>query len=537
MIPVTTLRPFTRMLMTIGQIPTSYLISMTYEEQLLWFCNYLEKTVIPTIDNNAEAVEELQDLFVELKDYVDNYFDNLDVQEEINNKLDEMAEGGQLADIIAQYLGLAGVLAYDTISDMASALNIAEGSICRTLGQTTYNDGKGAFYKVRTITNDDTIDGVNIVALDVSNTLIAEKMPDYRLNQLESSVSSYDNRIESLEVGNINEEIIIIGDSYLAGQSLTNPTTENFGYLLMQKLGMTSSNFHIWAEGGSSFVVAGNQGHTWNTLITSKIGTLNDPSKITKVILAGGYNDVNASSGSEIETAMASCISNAKTNFPNAKIYLTLIANNGANTNEGSTARNTLKNRVFNVYSKCSNYGAIFIDKGYLPLQDYTLFESSAVKVHPNANGHIEIANYLYQALMFGTIDYRRDNNAFNATLPSGMSGTLIFAEKLFNNKIILKMQCNLTLSSSLDVGFSTVNLGSQSFKFLKYNNYPVGGVKSAWFTIGASDSNNIPVPINARGYLNSSNELVIEYYNTSSNKNKIVSAEWVDMVFDVQTM
>lgn len=175
MIPVTTLRPFTRMLMTIGQIPTSYLISMTYEEQLIWFCNYLEKTVIPAIDNNAEAVEEVQEVVTELHDYIDNYFDNLDVQEEINNKLDAMAEGGQLTDIIAQYLGLAGVLAYDTISDMSEAINIADGSICKTLGKESYNDGLGAFYKVRTITNDDTIDGFNIVALDVSNTLIAEK--------------------------------------------------------------------------------------------------------------------------------------------------------------------------------------------------------------------------------------------------------------------------------------------------------------------------------------------------------------------------
>lgn len=102
MIPVTPLRPFTRFLMTIGEIPTSYLISMTYEEQLLWLCNYLEKTVIPAIDNNAEAVKELQDLFVELKSYVDNYFDNLDVQEEINNKLDEMATDGTLDEIINQ---------------------------------------------------------------------------------------------------------------------------------------------------------------------------------------------------------------------------------------------------------------------------------------------------------------------------------------------------------------------------------------------------------------------------------------------------
>lgn len=102
MISVSTMRPFTRCLMTIGMLPTSYLVSMTYEEQLLWLCNYLEKEVIPALNNNAEALKEVQDLYVELKKYVDNYFSNLDVQEEINNKLDEMATDGTLDRIINQ---------------------------------------------------------------------------------------------------------------------------------------------------------------------------------------------------------------------------------------------------------------------------------------------------------------------------------------------------------------------------------------------------------------------------------------------------
>ena len=166
---VETLKPFTRFLMTIGTLPSSYLVSMTYEEQLLWFCNFLQKEVIPTVNNNAEAV-------IELQNYVSSYFDNLDVQEEINNKLDEMAESGELAEIIAQYIQLAGVLAYDTVTDLISAENIVEGSICRTLGETTYNDGLGSYYKIRTVTSGDVVDNVNILALDISDTLVAEKI-------------------------------------------------------------------------------------------------------------------------------------------------------------------------------------------------------------------------------------------------------------------------------------------------------------------------------------------------------------------------
>ena len=95
---------FTRMCCTIGNLPSSYMISMTYEEQLLWLCNFLEKNVIPAVNNNAEAVEELQRLFIQLKEYVDEYFDDLNIQTEIDNKLDEMALDGTLERIINEEL-------------------------------------------------------------------------------------------------------------------------------------------------------------------------------------------------------------------------------------------------------------------------------------------------------------------------------------------------------------------------------------------------------------------------------------------------
>lgn len=100
--PINSLPPFTKFCCTIGNIPSSYLLSLTYEEQLLWFCDYLKNTVIPALNNNAECVKELQKLYVELHNYVKHYFDNLDVQNEINNKLDEMASDGTLERIINQ---------------------------------------------------------------------------------------------------------------------------------------------------------------------------------------------------------------------------------------------------------------------------------------------------------------------------------------------------------------------------------------------------------------------------------------------------
>lgn len=96
--------PFTHFCMTIGAIPTSYKNALDYYETLLWLIKYLENTVIPAVDNNAETLTELQSLFVELKNYVADYFTDLDVQEEINNKLDEMATDGTLTNLIKDYV-------------------------------------------------------------------------------------------------------------------------------------------------------------------------------------------------------------------------------------------------------------------------------------------------------------------------------------------------------------------------------------------------------------------------------------------------
>lgn len=51
-----------------------------------------------------ETVEDYIEKFTALKDFVDDYFDNLDVQEEVNNKLDAMVEDGTLDEIVARYL-------------------------------------------------------------------------------------------------------------------------------------------------------------------------------------------------------------------------------------------------------------------------------------------------------------------------------------------------------------------------------------------------------------------------------------------------
>lgn len=153
---------FKHFCVTIGNLPSSYVDSMSYYELLMWFCKFLNETVIPAINDNAEAVKEIQ-----------KWIENLDLQDEVNNKLDEMAASGELTELISAYLNLKAQLCFDTVADLKGSTNIVDGSYAKTLGYYSKNDGGSSLYKIRTITNDDVLDESFIINLD-KDDLIAE---------------------------------------------------------------------------------------------------------------------------------------------------------------------------------------------------------------------------------------------------------------------------------------------------------------------------------------------------------------------------
>ena len=216
------LKPFTKFCMTIGVLPSSYLTSLTYEEQLLWFCDFLENQVIPTVNNNASAVTELQNLYIELKNYVDNYFTNLDVQNEINNKLDAMAQDGTLQEIISSYLNSKAIFCFDNVASMKSSTNLINGSFAKTLGFYNINDNGGALYKIRTSTGEEEINNMSIILLN--NNLVAELIIQNQLNlkQLGAKNDEDVSSILQFAINTCKEKYdLIIDDYYLLNNSIT----------------------------------------------------------------------------------------------------------------------------------------------------------------------------------------------------------------------------------------------------------------------------------------------------------------------------
>lgn len=78
-------------------------------------------------------------------EYINNYFKNLNVQEEINNKLEEMKKNGELADIIAAFLKAPNY--YLSVQSMVADTAITNNSVAITASYNTAgNDGSCLYW-------------------------------------------------------------------------------------------------------------------------------------------------------------------------------------------------------------------------------------------------------------------------------------------------------------------------------------------------------------------------------------------------------
>lgn len=247
--------PFVRFVAS--AVPMVFDNSLSYYEALCALWKWLQDDVINVINNNANVTEQYITLTNELKEYVENYFANLDVQEEINNKLDDMAEDGTLQEIITEYIQANTAWCFDTVADMKTATNFIAGSFAQTLGFHAINDGGKAIYRVRTITNADVVDEARIIALS-DNTLVAELVESYPVNVRQLGVAGDGVTDDTLAIQHAIDTtprgtLYFPDGTYLVSSTITTSATDNLKVFLQ-----LSKNATIKASAGFSgaFVLA-----------------------------------------------------------------------------------------------------------------------------------------------------------------------------------------------------------------------------------------------------------------------------------------
>ena len=222
--------------------------SLTNYQLLSKIVGYIQSQIIPTIDETTEAQNNVLTKFIELKNFVDNYFDNLDVQEEINKKLDEMAENGTLQEYFEKYLIPFKNEVNQTLNEQNNKINsIANGSpipvnsignmtdtskiyVLTTDGNWYYYNGSswviGGVYQSSQLVLDDTLTNPNEAPVsqivgNFINTLNNNILNvDDKINPIVNKITGYYYNINNEKISNNEWEYYEVDISLLAGKSI-----------------------------------------------------------------------------------------------------------------------------------------------------------------------------------------------------------------------------------------------------------------------------------------------------------------------------
>ncbi len=119
---------------SIGEIPTSYKDSISYEEQILWLCNFIEKEILPSIEISQETVEKIEASFEALENEVESKLNEFGIN--INEvKVYSDAQNDLLKAILEQQIRYLNDR-FDNIPDSFLVFNPTNGmqdSINKTL--------------------------------------------------------------------------------------------------------------------------------------------------------------------------------------------------------------------------------------------------------------------------------------------------------------------------------------------------------------------------------------------------------------------
>lgn len=198
------------------------------------------------------------------------------------------------------------------------------------------------------------------VGTAISNTeyWVATGNYNAQVEQYRQEVANVQNDVDALEtrVSLVDDNhYIIIGDSY--GVQTSRGTS--WAEYLEQFLGLTvarnnsqvtpATNCWDMCRGGQGFIGAGGSYGNWLDTITNEYPDNYDKNKVTRIVIAGGYND-RYSTEEEITVAINNFASYVNLNFPNAKVYLFCIGMGFQNAAQAFSIE-----KVYKAYKKCVN--------------------------------------------------------------------------------------------------------------------------------------------------------------------------------------
>ena len=196
----------------------------------------------------------------------------------------------------------------------------------------------------------------------------------------------------------LKRKYILIGDSYGEGY---NPDGNVTGWCdrVVTQLHLNAGDYVIKYQGGSGFYHRGDN-KNFETLL-DEAGALIDKTKVTDIIVCGGWND-NSEIISNVYSAILSFITKVRNEYPNATMHVGMI---------GASNDATVKTRLQNTVLYCYQYGALADVCRYINNIEYAISYNNLASdgIHINADAEAQVTAAIMQYLKTGSsyIPYR----------------------------------------------------------------------------------------------------------------------------------
>ena len=259
-----------------------------------------------------------------------------------------------------------------------------------------------------------------------------------------------------------NRRFILISDSY---GTVGIPWTT----LFKQRLNLSADKCYISSASGYGFKPTYNA--YFLTLLQNLENTVDNPNTITDIIVVGGFND-KATSATDLENAIDAFCSYAKTQYPNANVYI-----GGAGWSFNTEFVEELRNgKYLDTYKKCSRYGATYLqgmdyimhDKDIFieePMGGYSLYLGH-MYVHPNQEGSEMIVDCIISNLKGCgySVSRRVDVVPELSSEIASINGNSTLNMFQFDDEIVINMKrCYFFLTNmhNADWGTDAIELGT----------------------------------------------------------------------------
>lgn len=316
--------------------------------------------------------------------------------------------------------------------------------------------------------------------MDISKIRLENETYDIKDSQARTDIASLSDRIDDIDIQLDSGKTIFIGDSYAVGNTRVSgidQIVDGWVEYLVNILGLSSSQYYKFCEGGIGFADSGQGGHLgFLDLLQSNISTITDKNIIKNVIVCAGYNDANQQF-SAIDGAIFNFISYCKTQFPNAKIYIGMVGNNSAKNDTGRNFRRKIRQTVIPAYTTCRAYGAIYLNGVENIMKYYP--NMSEDTIHPTPAGYRILAQCIFQALKNGKVTYILPESSVTWENSSNINfGSFLMQSQIADNITQFKIQSgNMQFTNPISLSGGYIDLGAincNNFRFTDYGDLAI---------------------------------------------------------------